>query len=289
MTLTAPLTRTPALEAFRREMVRRNLSQITIQHRFDYLKLFFAYAGKPWEDVTQADILNWLSDRVPHPRTQNTYLDALRAFGRFCVDRGYRSDDPSAGIPNAKTPRLLPRPIKTEDLHYALAAAPIKLQCWISLAAFEGLRAGEIAHLHREDIHDQATRPFLAVRGKGDKERVVPLNAQVEHYLRRYGLPRQGYFFMSQRGQRPVTPAYVSRRLSMYFSSLNIDATAHQLRHYFASTLYAMTKDIRIVQEMLGHSSPNTTAIYVAYDELTAFEAVRSMNLRSTHPTAQVV
>lgn len=277
----------PTVAAFEREMMRRHLSQRTIQRRLRTLSQFFTYVDKSWLEVSERDICEWIDERIPHARTQNVYMDALRHFGRFCKRQGIRPDDPTEEIPLAKTPRLLPRPVSSEDLATAMTQAALKTELWIALGAFQGLRAFEIAKLRREDIYDKRKDPMMLIRGKGNKERVLPLNAEVESLLRRFGMPARGYLFPNARGA-PVQGGYVGKRISEHFTECGIDASAHHLRHYFASTLYAMTKDIRVVQEMMGHSSPNTTAIYVKYDALTAFQAVRSMTLRSTHPSAQI-
>ncbi len=107
--------------------------------------------------------------------------------------------------------------------------------------------------------------------GKGSKERVLPLQPRVLAELQAYGLPRRGPVFTmyDARGNwtsRPINAARVSAACNLYLQEVRAGATLHQLRHYFATALYQTTQDLRLVQEALGHSSPNVTAIYAAFD-----------------------
>lgn len=274
-----PTTSVETTALFIRDHRRRNLSQKTIANRSNVLNLFDTWLGRDILTATTEEIELWL-DRISNPRTRISYLDAFRSFYSFAIRTGLAAEDPVCDIIRPRTGRLLPRPISTEDLDHALRLAPPKMRAWLALAAFEGFRCNEIAHLCREDIHDSGSMPMIVVRqGKGDKDRMLPLNAIAEAALRSYGLPRTGFVFMTNR-DGPFKPASVSGMISAYLTSVGVIATAHQLRHYFGSTLYALTKDIRVTQEMLGHSSPKTTAIYVSYDASLAFDAVRSMDLR---------
>ncbi len=89
--------------------------------------------------------------------------------------------------------------------------------------------------------------------------------------LQAYGLPRRGPVFMmfdnlGRRTSRPITASRVSAACGAYLAEAGTGATLHQLRHYFATALYQSSRDLRLVQEALGHSSPNVTAVYAAFD-----------------------
>lgn len=115
--------------------------------------------------------------------------------------------------------------------------------------------------------------------GKGGKERIVPLSRQAESALRRYGLPCSGPVFSNMETGEPLTPASVSRMIAEQFRSVDSDATAHQCRHLFATMTYQKSLDLRLVQELLGHSDPSTTAIYAAFADSRAVEVVRDLSL----------
>jgi integrase/recombinase XerC len=114
--------------------------------------------------------------------------------------------------------------------------------------------------------------------GKGGKERIVPLHPDVMEALRCLPMPKSGAIFSRPRGGR-FGPAEMSEAIRDYLHFLGIDASGHQLRHWFATEVYANTHDIRVTQELLGHQSPQTTAGYVAYSHVAAAEAVGTLKL----------
>jgi site-specific recombinase XerD len=106
---------------------------------------------------------------------------------------------------------------------------------------------------------------LIASSPKGRNQRALPLHPEAWQALRAYGLPRSGLVFRNDIG-RPLAAWMVTHRVSLHLHGLGIDASAHSLRHWFASTLYSNTLDLRVVQQMLGHANPATTAIYAAFD-----------------------
>jgi integrase len=127
----------------------------------------------------------------------------------------------------------------------------------IMLAGQCGLRRGEIARAQREDVERDLSGWSLRVTGKGGHERIVPLpDALAETILSRPA----GWLFPSPAGGH-LTPHWLGRTIS---DALGSGLTTHTLRHRAGTTAYAGTHDLRAVQEMLGHSKPETTACYVA-------------------------
>jgi integrase/recombinase XerC len=147
----------------------------------------------------------------------------------------------------------------------------------LSLAAFAGLRVQEIAGLDREDIVEPRGLIYVR-RGKGAKGRIVPLHPEILSALRRLPMPETGRLFDRPRGGR-YPPPVLSSEINGYLKGLGIDATAHQLRHWFATEIYSATLDIRTAQELLGHAHPSTTAGYIAYSHAGAAAAVESLKV----------
>jgi integrase/recombinase XerC len=138
------------------------------------------------------------------------------------------------------------------------------------LAAYEGLRACEIARLRREDVRDNDSPETIVVLGKGSKERVLPASQRVLMALHAHGMPNRGPIFTMWTNQgptrRPITPHRVSATCNAYLQEINAGATLHQLRHRFATQALRMSGgDLRMVQELLGHAGPDTTAIYTQW------------------------
>jgi integrase len=198
---------------------------------------------------------------------------------RWCRLRneGLRDDDPTARLIRPRLGRRTPRPISEADLHVAIDRAPDRYRPWLILAAYTGLRAMEIAQLRREDVMDRQNPPVLVVvNGKGSKDRVVPLSPLVIRTLYSVDLPARGRLFRTIDG-RWMTPANLSSIANRHLRDVGVEATLHQLRHRFATRLYAECGDLRVVQELLGHASPRTTAAYAAYSEAVAVAAVTAI------------
>lgn len=187
-------------------------------------------------------------------------------------------------------PRGLPRPIGEQDLAMAIAAAVEPVRCWLTLAAYQGLRAGELAWLDRADVLDRVREPALRVRGKGGgTERLLPLGRTGLAALRAYGLPRSGPVFRDPAG-RSFSPRQVSQRCNRHLHAVGVQETLHQCRHRFAIEALAAvgTGNVRVVQELLGHASPATTAIYTWVAPVRAVEAVTALD-QLGQPTLRLV
>jgi integrase/recombinase XerC len=149
------------------------------------------------------------------------------------------------------------------------------------LAGWAGLRAIEIARLRRENVLDTWAPAVLLIADgatKGHGERLVPLSVFVLGELRPI-LPARGWVFLRFDGRPgPNTPATISHLANQHLHDCGIAATLHQLRHRFATQAYqAAGGDLRLVQELLGHTTPATTAGYAAYDQAAAAVAVEAI------------
>jgi integrase len=259
----------------------RGLRPNTLRGRSETLGRLSEWLGKPLRDATEDDLLGWEQAAVAGraAETRRCYVSHVRAFYRWAGLAGIVSADPARRLTNPKLARPLPRPLPEDELRAAAAAAGRpKLLAMLLLGAFCGLRCQETAGLHWSDLRSDATGHALHVRdGKGGKDRVVPVPEVVLAALVALGRRRAGPIFYGVDG-RPITPNAVSRALNRLLASCGIDATAHQLRHRYGTRAYQLTKDLRLVQELLGHSSPQTTARYAAYDKSQTVDMVKAMD-----------
>ena len=263
---------------------RRRYAKNTIDSRRPLLmRLAQAHHGHLF-DLTAEDIDRWLERAEVQPRTRNVYLGSLRSFYRWAIRRGYTTTNPADDVDRLKTPRALPRPCRTDDLARALEAADPQMRAWLALMAYAGLRCCEVAALHVEDLLWHLDPPLLHVSRhiphtgpKGGHERVVPLAAAAEEALIAYGLPRAGAIFRRPGSIEPITASHVSVKTRRFLDELDIKATPHQLRHWFATSVYQLTLDIRAVQELLGHANPATTAIYAGFAKSESSAIVRTL------------
>jgi integrase/recombinase XerC len=210
-------------------------------------------------------------------------VSAWRGFSRFCVRRGVLDHDPSLGLPIPRRARSLPRTVPSHDLGVALEnlsgsdRESARDRALIEIAYSSGLRLSELVGLNRGDL-DLGGR-LLRVRGKGRRERVVPVGstalASLERHLASAGRPglaaRAGEtrpraddpFFLNARGARlsgRTVQRVVRRRLASI--ALGMGVTPHALRHSFASHLLDRGADLRAIQELLGHRSLASTQVY---------------------------
>jgi integrase/recombinase XerC len=268
------------LNEYRLHMQRRGMLDSSIACRLARLRSVERAVGSLVELDTE-QIEQFLDRRNIGARTRYGWLSHLHCFYTWAFDRHYIDEDPTRTIIRPRLRRTLPRPIHDRDLMTAIQLAPSGLRAMLLLAAFSGLRCAEIARLERGDVLESWEPPMLRIRGKGDIERMVPLHPDVWASLRLAGLPHTGRVFRRPRGGG-WSPALLSRHVAVYFDDIGIDATAHQLRHWFATRTYAASLDLRVTQELLGHASPTTTAIYTQFSQPAAAEAVFALNLGGT-------
>ncbi|MGI8881059.1 MAG: tyrosine-type recombinase/integrase [Jatrophihabitans sp.] len=220
----------------------------------------------PWE-VTPAVLVSWLASRSWRAETRRSFRTTIRGFYRWAVLTGRCEADPTITLPGVPASIGVPRPAPDERIRFALAGSGSRLRLMILLAAVCGLRRCEIAKVHTDDISAGALR----VRGKGDRVRVVPLPPIVAQAIA--GRPAGWLFPRPTQPDTPMTPAHVGKLMS---AQLGPGVTAHMLRHRFASTAYAAERDLRAVQTLLGHTKPETTALYTAVPEGALSTAVRA-------------
>lgn len=266
------------LQEYGVEQKRRALSYNTIKRRRQTLSLFARWLGNGLLGASTEQIEEWLDSLGVSARTRSLYLSYLSTFYGWCVRSGQLVDNPVDSILRPKVPRTLPRPISDESLVLAVTQATPRMRCWLLLASLGGLRAGEIARLRREDVLETYDPPMLRIAGKGGHTRLVPLHPDVLSALRRYELPRVGWMWPGKRGS--ILPETVTHKVSDYLHGLEIDATCHQLRHWFGSHLYHQSHDLRMTQEMMGHASVTTTSGYVAWSPSDAVVAVNGLSVR---------
>lgn len=231
--------------------------------------------------ATAAELYAWRASLRVSDASVRHYVSHARNFYVWARRTGRRVDDPTLDLPVPPHRRRLPRPAGEDDLALALASAPRRVRPWLVLAAFEGLRAKEIAYLRREMILDTATPPLLLVdtgAAKGGRERTVPLHPLTLAALRAVSLPRCGWVFTRADGQPgPNAPHVISQVANQHLHGCGLAITLHQLRHRFGTQTYRASKDLRVVQELLGHASPTTTAGYTAFDGADALAAVAAL------------
>lgn len=255
----------PALlvEAWKASMEGQGLSSRTITERIRVINQVTAATGTDPAALTPQAISAWLAT-LPSAATKNAYFTVLRAWCKWLVQSDHRVDDPIARVPRTKTPAGHPRPVTDAQLD-AVLALPLRqdTRTKIILAAYAGMRVHEIAKIKGEDISPVAGT--ITITGKGGRTDTLPahqLILQQANYC-----PRRGLWFPSPKDPAvPVRAKTVSRIISDAFNRADAPATAHQLRHFFATSLLRAGIDSRVVQSLMRHESLATTGRYLAVD-----------------------
>ena len=218
--------------------------------------------------------LRQLGQQNQHPRSIARRLSAWRQFCRWLVQIGYLKADPTHSLKAPKAPERLPKAVPAEPLNQLLDQAPENPLDSRDLAIFEllygsGLRLAEACALDLADLNLQSG--WIAVTGKGRKRRHLPLTAQsiraLEGYLKtRTAAPGETALFTGRTGRR-LGARQIQKRLQQFAARHGSrHLSPHMLRHSYASHLLQNARDIRAVQELLGHSQLATTQHYTKLD-----------------------
>ena len=247
------------VEAWEASMQGQGLSQRTITERIRVINQITTATGTDPAALTPQAISTWLAT-LPSATTKNAYFTVLRAWSRWLVQSDHRADDPTTRVPRPKTPAGHPRPVTDAQLD-AVLALPLRqdTRTKIILGAWAGMRVHEIAKIRGEDISPVAGT--ITITGKGGRTDTLPAHQLILQQASLY--PRHGLWFPSPKDPAvPVRAKTVSAVISQAFDP----ATAHQLRHYFATSLLRAGTDSRVVQSLMRHESLATTGRYLAVD-----------------------
>lgn len=270
--ISAPVPWRRSIEGWTDTLKAAGLSAQTIKSRrykMVHLSTLFMPSGP--KDVTTEQIVQVFARQQWKPETRKAYRNTISSFFRWLHKSGRRSDDPSLDVPRVKKPHAHPRPCPDRYIAAAMEMATPSERLMIRLGAECGLRRGEIARVHSDDVVADSAGRSLIVRGKGDKQRIVPLPDDLAGII----MDARGYLFPGRFGGH-VEESYIGDHISRLLPD---GYAAHTLRHRFATTAYAATHDLFVVAELLGHESVETTEHYVAMPDGRLREATAAVRL----------
>jgi integrase/recombinase XerC len=222
--------------------------------------------GHPLLKATTVELRIWLDGFVLGTKSRYSYISHLSQFWRWALAEERATTDPASRLTRPRLRPDLPRPISTAELAMLIEQAPnAEIRAMVTLGGYAGLRCMEIAGLRACDLMPTANPPILFVAdGKGGRQRIVPMSPAIIAALHAHGVPRSGPVFPDRDGIARG-PWRVSHLLRAHMHACGLKASAHQLRHTFATEVYRQSRDLRMTQQLLGHSSPATTALYTQW------------------------
>lgn len=255
-----------SLSAYRRDLQRTS----------GYLKQTGATSFSEVDRGLVARFLFWLREEGLAPRTVARHIASLRGLFRYLLAEGHVQEDPTAHLEASSPWARLPGVLSQDEVGHLLAAPPtgthpgLRDKAMLEVLYAAGLRVSELVTLRLSDVDLEVG--YVRCQGKGSKERVVPLGAEAQKWVRLYlssarpvlakGQSNSALFL--NRFGRPLTRQGFWKILRVYAQAAGIDrrVTPHTIRHSFATHLLERGADLRAVQMMLGHADISTTQIY---------------------------
>ena len=281
--------------------IERGLSgNTTYSYRSDIEKFISFLGGKGkqgFEEVKRDDVMDFLmaeKDRGLQPRSLARALVAIRMFFRFMTIEGYLRRDVTEVIESPRLWKLLPQVLSISEVELLLKQPDISTtqglrdRAVLELLYASGLRASELVGLRVEDVNLQSG--FVQAWGKGGRERIVPLGRKAAKAIGEYleksrplllKKKNSPHLFISRLGKH-FTRGWLWCLMKKYITQAGIKkkVSPHTLRHSFATHILSRGADLRVIQELLGHSNIGTTQIYTHVDRERLKEVHRKFHPR---------
>lgn len=282
--------------------IERGLSKNTIEnYGFDIERLCLFLETNQIEvspiDITDETIQEFIYSvsKEVNPRSQARIISGLKSFFNYLIFEDYRKNSPLELIESPKTGRKLPDTLSVQEIDALIAAIDLssnegeRNRAMLETLYGCGLRVSELVELKISDLFFE--EGFIKVRGKGNKERFVPIGKLTQKYIEIYQNSirntlniKKGFedtLFLNRRGNQ-LTRSMIFAIIKNLAVQINLhkNISPHTLRHSFATHLLENGADLRSIQLMLGHESITTTEIYVHLDRSFLKEVMYSFHPR---------
>lgn len=243
-----------------------------------------------------SDFIQQIAELGIAPRTQARIISGIKAFYRFLILESVITDDPSSLLESPRLGRKLPEVLSTEEINALVAAVDLsKAEGQRNKAILEtlygcGLRVTELIELKISHLYFKEA--FVKVRGKGNKERLVPISQTALNEIVRYletdrclldiKPGQEDFVFLNRRGSHltRVMIFTIVKNLAV-MANIKKEVSPHTFRHSFATHLLEGGANLRVIQQMLGHSSIITTEIYTHLDRSLLMQTINEFHPRA--------
>ena len=245
-----------SLRGWRSELAAAGRAKGTQDVRICHVRRVLKGINLPIQEVQRKHLIAWLADCNYSAETRRQVIISLRKFFLWLLKEGKVITNPADSLPAVKRPRAIPHPAADVHIIAAMRTAPSWVSLAVEIMSTCGLRRFEVANLRSSDVQAIGNTWTIRIIGKGGCGRVVPCPPALATKL----VNKQGWVFPGgQNGH--VSPGWLGKQVSKHLPD---GVTAHKLRHRFASVAYQSQKDLRAVQQLLGHASVATTQVYTA-------------------------
>jgi len=297
---------TAPLDAYLRHLViERGLSKNTLSaYKADLAKYRDYLDQNSFSELSitrsqLSDFLQWLNSQNLKAASSARILAAVRGYQKYLLLENLRTDDPSQQVKSPKLPKRLPKALTQAQVMALLSASGpepddetadvlrLRNRAILELMYSSGCRVSEVAQL---DLDEMVQGGWVRIRGKGSKERLVPVGSFAQRAIDAYLIRSRPLLsakaggpalFLNQRGSR-LSRQSIWEIIQSAGEGCGLSVSPHSLRHSFATHLIEGGADVRVVQELLGHASVATTQIYT----LVTIDTLREV-YASSHPRAR--
>ena len=260
--------------------LEKSASRHTLRAYRKDLEEFFSFVKTPLKDIEINHIRGFIAHRLSSGKSKTTVsrqLATLRSFFRFLHREGFVEFNPAKLVQNPKTEKRLPRFLTVDEV-FSLVEKPegidfltVRNRAILELIYSAGLRVSEVSALTVDDVN--LRDGYVKVKGKRRKERIVPIGSKAVDALKRYVIERKllkketEAFFINRKGGA-LSERSIRKIVVRYAREAGISGRVgpHTLRHSFATHLLQGGADLRVIQELLGHSSLSSTQVYTHLD-----------------------
>jgi integrase/recombinase XerD len=297
---------TAPLDAYLRHLViERGLSKNTLSaYKADLAKYRDYLDQNSFSELSitrsqLSDFLQWLNAQNLRAASSARILAAVRGYQKYLLLENLRTDDPSQQVKSPKLPKRLPKALTQAQVMALLSASGpepddetadvlrLRNRAILELMYSSGCRVSEVAQL---DLDEMVQGGWVRIRGKGSKERLVPVGSFAQRAIDAYLIRSRPLLsakaggpalFLNKRGSR-LSRQSIWEIIQSAGEGCGLSVSPHSLRHSFATHLIEGGADVRVVQELLGHASVATTQIYT----LVTIDTLREV-YASSHPRAR--
>lgn len=264
-------------------ITEKGLTNVTVENYNEDFKLFNSFLGEnndtnklTGQEITEYE--NYLSINGYKTSSISRKISSLKNFYLYLISENINSNI-ELNIDVPKKEKHLPSYLNIEEVNLLLSAPDTSKQgglrdkAMLELMYSSGLRVSELVNLKKSEIN--LPEKLLKIIGKGKKERIIPIGDYAMEYVLKYintnkikGFSTSKYLFLNQKGE-VITRQYFFKQIKKYAKQVGIekDISPHTLRHSFATHLLENGADLRLVQDLLGHTNIETTQIYTHISE----------------------